>query len=161
MHNPTTYFYTKKRQKEKRIPAPSHRHAAPSAPWPWIDIHNGMCRFFFTITTYHTASLPAVDPVQLASGLPPVPPICDHKSCDGCWKGYPQSRFPNWTKDQVARSKISEAITNYHREKPCVVYRADVRDDGFFENVDPMTAFDGETDAIWEQIIHTEVRALF
>ncbi len=25
----------------KRPTAPSHRHAAPSAPWPWIDIEDG------------------------------------------------------------------------------------------------------------------------
>ena len=25
----------------KRPAAPSHRHAAPSAPWPWIDIDDG------------------------------------------------------------------------------------------------------------------------
>ena len=24
-----------------RIAPPSHRHAAPSAPWPWVDIGDG------------------------------------------------------------------------------------------------------------------------
>jgi len=24
-----------------RVPHPSHRHAAPSAPWPWIDLEDG------------------------------------------------------------------------------------------------------------------------
>lgn len=24
-----------------RIPNPSHRHAAPSAPWPWLDLNDG------------------------------------------------------------------------------------------------------------------------
>ncbi|KAF8236165.1 hypothetical protein L208DRAFT_1391284 [Tricholoma matsutake] len=136
-------------QKANEIPAPSHRHAAPSAPWPWIDIQN------------------TVDPIQLASRLPPVPALCDHKSCDGCWKGYPQSRFPNWTKDQVSRSQISKAITNYRRDEPCVVYRADVRSDGFFEDAERMTATEDNKDDVWDQIIHTErppntrVRALF
>ena len=23
------------------LPPPSHRHAAPSAPWPWVDIQDG------------------------------------------------------------------------------------------------------------------------
>ena len=24
-----------------RVPHPSHRHAAPSAPWPWVDLDDG------------------------------------------------------------------------------------------------------------------------
>jgi hypothetical protein len=100
----------------------------------------------------------AVDPVQLASRLPPVPELCDHESCNGCWKGYPQSRFPNWTKDQVSRSRISDAIVNYRSEDPCIIYRADVRSDGFFENVESMITMDEDKDATWDQIIHTEVR---
>ena len=24
-----------------KIPHPSHRHAAPSAPWPWVDLEDG------------------------------------------------------------------------------------------------------------------------
>jgi hypothetical protein len=97
--------------------------------------------------------------VQLASRLPPVPELCDHKSCDGCWKGYPQSRFPNWTKDQVSRSKISDAIVNYRKEDPCVIYRADVRSDGFFENVESMVAADNDKKNTWDQIINTNVRS--
>lgn len=99
-----------------------------------------------------------VDAVQLASRLPPVPPLCDHTSCDSCWTGYPQSRFPNWTKDQVSRSKISDAIVNYRRNAPCIIYRADVRDDGFFENVESMTAYANGTKETWDQVIHTNVR---
>jgi len=26
---------------EKRVPVPSHRHASPSAPWPWVDLDDG------------------------------------------------------------------------------------------------------------------------
>jgi hypothetical protein len=96
--------------------------------------------------------------VQLASRLPPVPELCDQESCNGCWKGYPQSRFPNWTKDQVSRSRISDAIVNYRSEDPCIIYRADVRSDGFFENVESMITMDEDKDATWDQIIHTEVR---
>lgn len=25
-----------------RVPKPSHRHAAPFAPWPWIDLADGL-----------------------------------------------------------------------------------------------------------------------
>ena len=27
---------------DNRVPHPSHRHAAPSAPWPWVDLEDGM-----------------------------------------------------------------------------------------------------------------------
>lgn len=26
---------------DKRVPIPSHRHASPSAPWPWVDLDDG------------------------------------------------------------------------------------------------------------------------
>ena len=29
------------KEKLDRVPHPSHRHAAPSAPWPWIDLDDG------------------------------------------------------------------------------------------------------------------------
>ncbi|KAF8991947.1 hypothetical protein BDQ17DRAFT_1370148 [Cyathus striatus] len=47
------------------IPNPSHRHAAPSAPWPWMDIDD------------------AVDQTQLITELPPIPEDCDHNACGG------------------------------------------------------------------------------
>lgn len=41
IHSPTSHYFPKVYQKENQIPTPSHRHAAPSAPWPWINIHDG------------------------------------------------------------------------------------------------------------------------
>lgn len=148
MRNPTNggQKFPRQHQKEKKTP---HRHAAPSAPWPWINIHD------------------TVDQEQLASERPPVPPLCDHKSCGGCWKDYPKSRFPNWTKDQVARSKIYDAINNYCNTKPCVIYRADVLSNGFFRNVDPIIATCNDEEATWNTMAQTirpkdiRVRALF
>jgi hypothetical protein len=29
------------KEDKERIPHPSHRHASPSAPWPWVDIEDG------------------------------------------------------------------------------------------------------------------------
>jgi hypothetical protein len=26
---------------DNRVPIPSHRHASPSAPWPWVDLDDG------------------------------------------------------------------------------------------------------------------------
>ncbi|KAF8902609.1 hypothetical protein CPB84DRAFT_1678779 [Gymnopilus junonius] len=132
-----------------RVPHPSHRHAAPSAPWPWVDLED------------------EVDKAQLECPSPPIPPPCDHKNCGGCWKGYPQSRFPNWTKRQVIKSKIYSAIRDYSREKDCICHRVDVDSNGFFTNPGPIIASHGEENQVWNELIHeerpegTRVRALF
>ncbi|KAI6044636.1 hypothetical protein EDC04DRAFT_2641371 [Pisolithus marmoratus] len=60
-----------------RTPAPTHRHAAPSGPWPWMDFD--------------------VDPHTTSSGSIEV---------DKTWRGYPQNLFANWTPEQVERSKM-------------------------------------------------------
>ncbi|KAJ7757026.1 hypothetical protein B0H16DRAFT_1662496 [Mycena metata] len=101
------------RREAPRRPPPSHRHNGPSAPWPWINLHD------------------EIDPLQLASPAPPVPPPCDHTSCDGCWQGYPQSRFPNWTPSQVRRSRIHKAIADYNND-PSIIHYVDVDSNGFF-----------------------------
>ncbi|KAF6751710.1 hypothetical protein DFP72DRAFT_1172115 [Ephemerocybe angulata] len=101
-------------QSTNQIQPPSHRHAAPSAPWPWIDISD------------------VVDPIQLASQLPPIPDECDHTTCKGCWTEYPQSRFPNWTEDQVRKSKVYEAIHSYNPNHLCRIHYVDVDETGVF-----------------------------
>ncbi|TFK31449.1 hypothetical protein BDQ12DRAFT_694125 [Crucibulum laeve] len=132
-----------------RIAPPSHRHAAPSAPWPWVDIQD------------------EVDEVQLASSLPPVPELCDHKSCEGCWVGYPQSRFPNWTPRQVKKSKIYKAIHDYRRDLTCKCYHVDVDVNGRFTDPGAFEAPEGKEADTWDRIINTirpnnlRVRALF
>ncbi|KAF5384252.1 hypothetical protein D9615_003334 [Tricholomella constricta] len=134
---------------KKRLPTPSHRHAAPSAPWPWIDIHDRL------------------DHEQLRSELPPVPPLCDHTTCGGCWVGYPQSRFPNWTQEQVERSKIADAISNYNKDQPCIIHHVDVNTNGFFTDASQVIANDNDKEQTWNTIItakrpkNNRVRALF
>ncbi|KAF8635607.1 hypothetical protein AX15_000247 [Amanita polypyramis BW_CC] len=101
----------------RRIPPPPHRHAAPSAPWPWIDIRD------------------PIDEKQLNCNTPPIPKDCDHKSCQGdCWKGYPQSRFPNWTAGQVEKCKIREAIDKCDPSLQCLIYLVDVDKSGIFSD---------------------------
>ncbi|KAJ7704297.1 hypothetical protein B0H17DRAFT_1039206 [Mycena rosella] len=132
-----------------RRPPPSHRHNGPSAPWPWINLHD------------------EVDQVQLESPLPPIPPPCDHSTCDGCWKGYPQSRFPNWTPSQVRRSRIHRAITEYNKAVPSTIYHVDVNDSGFFTDSGKVVTTDETKDDLWNRLINEErpenirVRALF
>lgn len=73
-----------------RTPVPTHRHAAPSGPWPWIDFDSD------------------------SNVLPPIP-----EEVDGTWKGYPQNLFGNWTPDKVDRSKMlrscSQGTSNIFR----------------------------------------------
>ncbi|KAK2460772.1 hypothetical protein APHAL10511_007242 [Amanita phalloides] len=136
----------------RRVPPPPYRHAAPSAPWPWIDIHD------------------LIDQDQLRSGAPPVPEDCDHKSCQGhCWRNYPQSRFPNWTPGQVKKCKIRAAIKDYDRRLPCRIYLMDVTQNGIFENAGILDMIDEEAsiDKQWDwfkdhkQKPGIRVRALF
>ncbi|KAF8587585.1 hypothetical protein K439DRAFT_1337830 [Ramaria rubella] len=100
-----------------RIPAPSHRHASPSGPWPWQDLD---------YETRHGS--PQVSLVQ-------EPLRCSHEKgeCDGgkypCWAGYPQSLFANWTPGQVMRSRIKEICA---QSTMCTIYHVDVGDDGHF-----------------------------
>ncbi|KAI6131031.1 hypothetical protein EDD16DRAFT_1792413 [Pisolithus croceorrhizus] len=61
-----------------RTPVPRYRHAAPSAPWPWMDFD---------------VDKSAVEPGGLVFPS-------DH------WSNYPQNLFGNWTRDQVLRSKM-------------------------------------------------------
>ena len=150
-----------------RVPHPSHRHAAPSAPWPWIDLADGL--FFFGYTCLRHQSfctndeLKGVDQEQLACVAPPIPEICDHspEKCNSCWKGYPQSRFPNWTRKQVEKAKIYKLIHNYSKSNPCICYRVDVNDRGFFTNTKEITATYGEEDKLWDDLIHEQVSFSF
>ena len=100
-----------------------------------------------------------VDQKQLECVEPPIPELCDHspERCQSCWKGYPQSRFPNWTKKQVEKAKISNIIDKYSKIKPCVCYRVDVNDHGFFTNTKEITAAYGDEDVLWDNLIHEQV----
>ncbi|KAJ6511364.1 hypothetical protein C8R47DRAFT_963701 [Mycena vitilis] len=133
-------------------PSPSHRHNGPSAPWPWINLHD------------------EIDPVQLASPAPPVPEPCDHSACEGsCWKGYPQSRFPNWTPAQVQRSRIHRAITDYDKDEPSTIFYVDVDSNGFFTDSGTFVATEDTKEELWNTLINEDsqrpenirVRAMF
>ncbi|KAI6159136.1 cora-like Mg2+ transporter protein-domain-containing protein [Pisolithus thermaeus] len=63
---------------KQRTSVPRYRHAAPSAPWPWMDFD---------------VDKSAVEPSN------------DRRSSDD-WSNYPQNLFGNWTKDQVERSEM-------------------------------------------------------
>lgn len=68
--------------------------------------------------------------------------------------GYPQSRFPNWTERQVRKAKIYDAVHNYPKNKPCISYRVDVDDRGFFTNAKELRAEHGDEDQTWDKMIN-------
>jgi hypothetical protein len=103
--------------------------------------------------------LTELDPKQLETAEPPVPERCDHNpaNCNKCWKEYPQSLFPNWTKRQVGKAKIYGAVHNYSRNKPCICYRVDVNDKGLFTHTKEMIAEHGDEDETWNKMIQEQV----
>jgi hypothetical protein len=99
-----------------------------------------------------------VDRDQLENPAPPIPARCLHdSSCDNCWEGYPQSRFPNWTYRQVVKSKIQKALTEYNTDEPCILYRVDVNSKGFFSDVDAIVAEHGREEEVWQSLIRSQV----
>ena len=109
-----------------RVRAPSHRHAAPCGPWPWINLE---------------------DDIQESMEAPGDPHQCPHPAgqCVGCWIKYPQSLFPNWTSAQVGRSKM-KLITNKTEE--CVIHRVEVTNDATFYDPGSLRAH-GDTE-FWQ-----------
>lgn len=112
---------------------------------------------------YKVELSPDVDQKQLNTKAPPVPEDCDHTDCKGnCWRGYPQSRFPNWTPSQVQKCKIHDAIWNYDRKKPCIIYKLDVDKRGIFNDAGriEMDMLDDEAtlEKEWERLKDDNVR---
>ncbi|KAK0216506.1 hypothetical protein EDD85DRAFT_434173 [Armillaria nabsnona] len=132
-----------------RRPPPSHRHSGPSVPWPWINLND------------------EVDGDLLRSEAPPIPAPCDHVNCNGCWNGYPRSRFPNWGDSQVSLSGICDAINQYNHNVPCTIHRVDVDDRGYFMDSEKDEVTEQTKGDFWELLIehhrlrNSRVRALF
>ncbi|KAF8523160.1 hypothetical protein BU17DRAFT_20807, partial [Hysterangium stoloniferum] len=121
----------------------NHRHAAPSAPWPWIDI---------------------TKEIQLSDT--PAKHQCLHKlgECTDCWKKYPQSHFPNWTRAQVDSSGLNGLLVHSHTKH--YLHYVDVANDGAFSQ--PRTPSVAEDDVDFWKIMqagrraaNTRVRAIF
>ncbi|KAG9311757.1 hypothetical protein JVU11DRAFT_8000 [Chiua virens] len=89
-----------------KIPAPKYRHAAPSAPWPWV-------KFDIDAAGAHFPSN--------ASGS------TNASKCH--WNQYPQNLFANWMPNQVKRSQI---LTRCSDCKVSIVYKVNMFDDGKF-----------------------------
>ena len=149
-----------------RAPLAHPSHALHFAPWPWTDLDDGwffcpgkhICVGFIIVLI----RLTEVDPMQLETVKFPVPEHCDHsyESCNNCWKGYPQSLFPNWTQRQLKKAKIYEVIQNYSKIKPCIYYQVDVNDRGLFTNSREIITTYGDEDKIWDNLVHERVSCI-
>src|SRR6266700_3751001 len=73
-----------------RIPQASHRHAAPSGPWPWADLVEDSGPF-------------------VLKPLEETPSDLDNSEKD-LWRKYPSNLFPNWNSVRVGRSGIGQLI---------------------------------------------------
>jgi hypothetical protein len=92
------------------IPRASHRHAAPSGPWPWADIDEDNpfdARF-------SGDSIKSSDP--------------------NAWIGYPTSLFRNWSPSRLVRSGIARLVKERDGSEypPCTIYYVDVNTEGRF-----------------------------
>jgi hypothetical protein len=142
-----------------RIAPPSHRHAAPSAPWPWVDIQDdGEHPNTLLCISFSSQDLrQEVDRRQLNTSKPPVPSRCNHQPCDNCWKGYPQSLFPNWTPAQVKKSKINIAIRDHRR---CIIHHVDVDDNGCFRDAGKHFTTESTINESWDKIVKSRVSSI-
>ncbi|KAF9473382.1 hypothetical protein BDN70DRAFT_867464 [Pholiota conissans] len=135
-----------------KVPTPRHRHAAPSAPWPFVDIED------------------EVDPNRIEdpdSHLVLSAAACDHKQTpeqEVCWCKYPQSLYPNWTPRQQKKAKLTKVLEK--RMERCTVHYLDVNKDGTFVDAGKREVNDRTVDSHWKaiqagrpQCVH--IRALF
>ena len=107
---------------------------------------------------YTNDEFTGVDPKQLERVALSVPDQCDHspEKCNSCWKMYPQSCFPNWTKKLLEKTKIYKIIHNYSKFKPCSCYQVDLNNRGFFTHA-KITVMYGDEDTLWNNLIHEHV----
>ncbi|KAF8181582.1 hypothetical protein BJ912DRAFT_979394 [Pholiota molesta] len=135
-----------------KIPTPTHRHAAPSTPWPFVDIDD------------------EVDPSRIQdpdSHIVLSAAACDHKQTpdqEVCWCKYPQSFYPNWTPRQQKKAKLTKILER--RMERCTIHYLDVNQDGSFVDAGTREVTDRTVDSHWKAIQEernqsVHVRALF
>lgn len=79
--------------------------------------------------------------------------VCDHldaAKCKGCWSGYPQSLFPNWTRGQQKKSRISKVIDRPMDNHDSIIHYVDIAEDGTFAATEGLRVGDANKDAHWD-----------
>ncbi|KAH0835033.1 hypothetical protein J3R83DRAFT_10770 [Lanmaoa asiatica] len=125
-----------KMKDELRVPIPLH--AAPSAPWPWMDLKRDAAEVPLGVSSATSTLVEG----EGASGD-------EGREAERAWCRYPQSLFENWTPAQVRRCRMFEVMgsgegrvgecgSGSEREgqgkgvSECMVYRVDVFRGGAF-----------------------------
>ncbi|KAL4068577.1 hypothetical protein V8B97DRAFT_848741 [Scleroderma yunnanense] len=127
-----------------RTPVPTYRHAAPSAPWPWMNFD-----------------------VDDSTVEPLYPQGLEVPRND--WKKYPQNLFGNWTPDQVGRSGM---LIKCSDKSHCTIYTAEaLHGNGQFDKTAAdrtmtVTADVASMEAFWDALQkdrpdNIRIRALF
>ncbi|KAJ7083656.1 hypothetical protein B0H15DRAFT_850296 [Mycena belliarum] len=137
-------MYRNTREMPPRVPQPSHRHGAPSGPWPFLDLDS------------------EIDSEQLAN--PPQTLVAHLKNPD--WTKYPQALYPNWTPAQQQKSGITRVLSHVSRE-PCIIRRVNVCDSGLFTPDEDLEVTEENKNEFWEKLKNEKppaglrLRALF
>jgi len=152
-----------------RAPYPLHRHAIPSMPWPWIDLGDGELSFSLALPSPFNPVMRLITKIKrieldlnrIQIGLPSIPDLCSHHppECNSCWRGYPESFFPNWSPQQVTKSKLRDAIRNYNQENDCVVHKLDIDLNGIFSNPGAIVSRHGQyyEEDVWNALVEDNV----
>jgi len=134
-----------------RLPKPSHRHAAPAGPWPYID----------TLTDQESEEV-------IDAKIPAIIGSCGHDDdCQDCkqWIAYPQSLFSIWTIKPVRHSGLDRVIRC--GEDSSVIYTVDVLENGVFGDSGTVTVTSRTKRDYWNNTLLPErkpgirVRAMF
>ncbi|KAF8218269.1 hypothetical protein K438DRAFT_1556156 [Mycena galopus ATCC 62051] len=126
-----------------RIPQPSHRHGAPSGPWPFLDLDSEVKQIDLDLLS---------DPRRK--------PTAEQQH----WSKYPQSLYPNWTPAQQRKSGITKIVERV-RER-CTIHPVHVWDTGIFTREEDQVVKEDNHDEYWEKLhekvpADVRVRALF
>lgn len=117
----------------------SYRHAAPSGPWPWVDLESDI-------------KPPETEPAS------PQRQSTEGNNCH--WRGYPQCLFGNWIKERVKRCKMVENCSTDASEQ-CRIYYVDVLKNGKFKPASndnlPLDVDERNLAHLWDKL-QTKVR---
>ncbi|KAF7304262.1 hypothetical protein HMN09_00827500 [Mycena chlorophos] len=135
-------LYRTTRELPPRIPQPSHRHGAPSGPWPFLDLD----------ATVDLAQLERPQPrsAELMRDWTKARTFLRPLGCTNCFQ-YPQNLFPNWTLTQQTKSGISRIVNRASRE-PCTVYTVDISRDAHFKAGEDYTVAEENRNSVWERL---------